>query len=111
MDGRRVSHSRRPRSWKFLRRRIQYRDESMGQHTARIHNRTEIHMKRMSMMLLAGAAFALPTLPHAQVAGSTLLGIEATELREVTLGLSAKKQVLGKGVFNDNNERIGKVDD
>jgi sporulation protein YlmC with PRC-barrel domain len=68
-------------------------------------------MKRTSMLILASAMLASPTFPRAQVAGSTLLGVEATELREVTVGWSAKKQVLGKPVFNGNNERIGKVDD
>ena len=68
-------------------------------------------MKRTSIIILTSAALALPTLLHAQVAGSSLLGVEATELREVTMGWSAKKQVLGKGVYNENNERIGVVDD
>lgn len=35
----------------------------------------------------------------------------AVELRTVTMGWSAKHQVLGKAVFNDKNERIGTVDD
>ena len=68
-------------------------------------------MKLTSIILLAGAAFALPPVVNAQVAGSSLLGIEATELRAVTTGWSAKRQVLGKSVFNENNERIGVVDD
>ena len=68
-------------------------------------------MKLTSIILLAGAAFALPPAVNAQVAGSSLLGIEATELRAVTTGWSAKRQVLGKSVFNENNERIGVVDD
>lgn len=33
------------------------------------------------------------------------------ELREVTEGWSAKRQVLGKTVYNDKNEKIGNVDD
>jgi len=68
-------------------------------------------MKRTSIIVLASAAFALPPVVNAQVAGSSLLGIEATELRAVTTGWSAKRQVLGKSVFNENNERIGVVDD
>jgi sporulation protein YlmC with PRC-barrel domain len=68
-------------------------------------------MKRMSVIILASAVFALPNFVNAQVAGSSLLGVEATELRAVTMGWSAKKQVLGKSVFNGNNERIGVVDD
>jgi len=48
---------------------------------------------------------------QAQVAGSTVVGVAAVELRDVTMGLSAKRQVLGKPVFNDRNDRIGSVDD
>jgi sporulation protein YlmC with PRC-barrel domain len=33
------------------------------------------------------------------------------ELREVTTGWSTKRQVLGKKVFNDQGETIGKIDD
>jgi len=48
---------------------------------------------------------------QAQVAGSTVVGVAAVELRDVTTGWSAKRQVLGKAVLNDNNERIGSIDD
>ncbi len=68
-------------------------------------------MKRIRMLMLAGIASIAPTIVQAQVAGSTLLGVAAAELREVTLGWSAKRQVLGRSVFNDRSERIGSVDD
>src|SRR5271165_5878428 len=63
--------------------------------------------------LLALASIALFGSVHlqAQVAGSTLLGVAAAEMREVAFGWSAKREVLGKAVYNDKNERIGKVDD
>lgn len=47
----------------------------------------------------------------AQVAGSTTLGVPATEITTLAHGWSAKKQILGKPVYNDNNERVGEVDD
>jgi hypothetical protein len=47
----------------------------------------------------------------AQVAGTTTLGVPATELTTLTRGWSAKKQILGKPVYNDHNERVGDVDD
>lgn len=47
----------------------------------------------------------------AQVAGSTQIGVAMAELREVTTGWSAKRQILGQTIYNDNNEKIGKVDD
>ncbi len=68
-------------------------------------------MKHIRILMLAGIASLAPTIVHAQVAGSTLLGVAAAELREVTLGWSAKRQVLGRSVFNDKSERIGSVDD
>jgi len=51
------------------------------------------------------------TIAQAQVAGSTVVGSATAELRKVTAGWSANRQVLGQAVFNDKNERIGAVDD
>ena len=47
----------------------------------------------------------------AQVAGTTTLGVPATEITTLARGWSAKKQILGKPVYNDHNERLGDVDD
>jgi sporulation protein YlmC with PRC-barrel domain len=47
----------------------------------------------------------------AQVAGSTTIGVPATEITTLTKGWSAKKQILGKLVHNDRDERVGQVDD
>lgn len=33
------------------------------------------------------------------------------ELRDVTTGWSAKRQILGKTVYNDSGDAVGKVDD
>jgi len=73
-------------------------------------------MKRATILMLASLMLAsiaamTPTITQAQVAGSTLVGIAAAELREVALGWSAKRQVLGQAVFNDKRERIGAIDD
>jgi len=68
-------------------------------------------MKRSSILLLASIALLTSLAAQAQVAGSTLVGVATAELRDVTVGWSAKRQVLGKAVFNDNKERIGKIDD
>src|SRR5580693_9804135 len=46
-----------------------------------------------------------------QVVGSTRLGVAVTELRDVTVGWSAKRQILGQSVYNDKGEAIGKADD
>ena len=58
-------------------------------------------------VLLAGAT----TVIGQQVVGSTQLGIAVAELRDVTIGWSAKRQVLGKTIYNDSGDGIGKVDD
>jgi len=63
------------------------------------------------ILLLAGLAMTVPAISHAQVAGTTLLGVSVAELRDVTLGWSAKRQILGQPVYNDMNERIGSIDD
>ncbi|HKC81710.1 MAG TPA: PRC-barrel domain-containing protein [Gemmatimonadaceae bacterium] len=68
-------------------------------------------MNRSSVIILAGVVLLLPIVTPAQVAGSTLLGVAAAEMREVAFGWSAKRQVLGKAVYNDKNDRIGEIDD
>ena len=68
-------------------------------------------MKRTGMVLLAGIALMMPVVVQAQVAGSTLLGVSYGELRDVTLGWSAKRQILGHPVYNNMDERIGAVED
>lgn len=71
----------------------------------------KISLTRATILLCAGVALTSIT-AQAQVAGPTPLGINATELREVvTLGWSAKRQVLGEPVYNEKSERIGTVDD
>lgn len=62
--------------------------------------------------MCASIALMPSIIAQAQVAGSTVLGVTALELREVaTLGWSTKRQVLGQPVFNDKSERIGEVND
>jgi sporulation protein YlmC with PRC-barrel domain len=56
--------------------------------------------------LLAPAGFAM-----AQVSGTTTLGIAEVELKDVINGVSAKRHVLGKDVYNDKNEVVGKAED
>jgi len=68
-------------------------------------------MKRTTILMLVVVATMTPLITQAQVAGSTTLGVATAELREVAMGWSAKRQVLGKAVFNDKNEQIGSVDD
>jgi sporulation protein YlmC with PRC-barrel domain len=68
-------------------------------------------MKRSTLLALAIVASLSPTLARSQVAGTTLVGVAEAELRQVAVGWSAKREVLGQPVFNDLNERVGTVDD
>jgi sporulation protein YlmC with PRC-barrel domain len=68
-------------------------------------------MKPMRILMLASIALAAPTISHAQVAGTTLLGVSVEEMRNVALGWSVKRTILGQPVYNDNNERVGSIDD
>jgi hypothetical protein len=47
----------------------------------------------------------------AQVAGSTRIGLTVEETENIAIGWSAKKQVLGESVYNDDNKKVGTIDD
>jgi len=68
-------------------------------------------MRCAGILMVATIILVTPTTLRAQVAGSTLLGVAAAEMREITMGWSAKRQILGQAVFNEKNERIGAIDD
>lgn len=68
-------------------------------------------MKPIRILILAGIALTAPAISHAQVAGSTTVGVSVTEMRDVTTGWSAKRTILGQAVYNDKNERVGSIDD
>ena len=68
-------------------------------------------MKTTRLIVLAALAVAAPGISHAQVAGSTFLGSSYSEVRDIALGWSAKRQIFGSPVYNNLNERIGSVDD
>jgi len=66
-------------------------------------------MRFTRVLMLASIVFTVPAMAHAQAAGTTLLGV--SELRDVTLGWSTKRQIIGQPVFNNQDERVGFVDD
>lgn len=71
-------------------------------------------MKRNISIAAAAASLLLSATTMSvsqQVVGSTQLGVAYAELRDVTTGWSVTRQVLGKTVYNDKGEAIGKVDD
>jgi len=55
----------------------------------------------------AALATVLGTPVNAQIAGSTTVGVEVTELNAVALGWSVKRQILGRNVYNENGEMVG----
>jgi hypothetical protein len=61
----------------------------------------------------APAAKPATPAPQAPLAGvqPVILGVTVDEIVVVTKGWSAKKQILRKTVYNDKNQKIGKVDD
>jgi hypothetical protein len=56
-------------------------------------------------------ALALSQGAHAQVAGTTVVGVSVTEATQVATGWSAKKSILGKAIYNDAGNKVGKVED
>ncbi len=68
-------------------------------------------MKKWKVTICALAFAAAPAISHAQVAGSTLLGVSYAEIGEVLAGWSAKHQIIGQKVYNDKSELVGAIDD
>ena len=68
-------------------------------------------MKLVPFAIVAGIALSAPAISYAQVAGSTLLGVSYGELRDVAVGWSVRRQILGHLVYNSMDERVGSVDD
>jgi len=64
----------------------------------------------LAVVGMLGNALAQQQTP---VAGTTttVVGVSADELVTVVKGWSAKKQVMGKDVYNDKNEKVGVVED
>ncbi len=75
-------------------------------------------MKRMSRGSAVAAALlgisvwgATSAVALAQVAGSTVLGVATTESSRAAIGWSAKESILGRDVYNETGEKLGKAED
>lgn len=64
-----------------------------------------IHAAHASVLL-----FAMQT-ATAQIAGSTTFDFGVARVEAISIGWSAKKQILGKTVYNEEGKKIGKIDD
>jgi sporulation protein YlmC with PRC-barrel domain len=71
----------------------------------------EVFMKSLPTIAMTALLIGTSACFAQQVVGSTQLGVAYAELRDVTTGWSAKKQILGKKVFNDSGDTVGKIDD
>jgi sporulation protein YlmC with PRC-barrel domain len=61
--------------------------------------------------LWAGAQAPAQSTAQAPVAGRAPLGVTVVEMEAVVIGWSTKRDLLGKTVVNDKNDKIGKIDD
>lgn len=68
-------------------------------------------MKLSHVLVLAAIGLTAPVTAYSQMAGSTVLAVSVAELRDVTMGWSATRQILGQPVYNDKDEKIGSIDD
>jgi len=70
-------------------------------------------MKYSTILLLTGSVFLTPAIALANNP-AVVVGVQpitSSELSQVVTGWSAKKQILGKTVFNEKNQKIGVIDD
>jgi PRC-barrel domain len=68
-------------------------------------------MNRMAAVAVSFLVLVPGGYAAAQVAGSTTVGVAVEEMKAVALGWSVKKQILGQYVYNEQKQRVGKVDD
>ena len=64
----------------------------------------------IATLVTIGVSGAVGT-ASAQVAGSTTLGVSVVEATRLALGWSVKKSILGKLVYNEAGDKVGKVED
>jgi sporulation protein YlmC with PRC-barrel domain len=68
--------------------------------------------KSIVVALVVSLALSLTAgMAGAGVAGTATIGVAVEEMKAVALGWSAKKQILDKDVYNDKDEKVGKVED
>jgi hypothetical protein len=65
----------------------------------------------VSNTLLAALALLAASAAQCQVAGTSTLGVVTTKVQVVAPGWSAKRQIIGKPVRNEDGEEVGRIDD
>src|SRR5215813_2471485 len=72
----------------------------------------ENFLKKVVTAIGVAAALSLATVSvYAQTPRSRTVGVTKDEQKVVATGWSVKKDIMDKAVYNDNNEKIGSVDD
>lgn len=67
--------------------------------------------KIMAAVMMSALSFSSATAFAQATAGQVPLGVTQIEMNAVISGWSAKKNLMGKTIVNDQNEKIGKVED
>jgi hypothetical protein len=78
-------------------------------------------MKKMKLLLIGlglmgliasyGANTSAQTSPPVAGGSVVAIGVTVTQLNEVVKGWSVKKKILGHDVYNDKNQKVGKIND
>jgi len=68
-------------------------------------------LKRAISVVLLSLPLLMAGNVSAQVAGKTTLGVDIANITIVANGWSVKKKILGKTVYNEENKKIGRIDD
>ncbi|MCA3804324.1 PRC-barrel domain-containing protein, partial [Burkholderia sp.] len=61
--------------------------------------------------LIAATILASSVSAHAQIAGAQPISVTVEQSQALLEGWSVKKSVLGKAVYNDDNQKVGTVRD
>lgn len=64
----------------------------------------------VAALSLAGVVTSF-SVSAAQVVGTTTVGVTVTEMNELVMGWSAKTNIMGKTVYNESGQSVGKVED
>lgn len=68
-------------------------------------------MKPRKLVVVASLLALFSGVAAAEVVGTSTIGVAVEQMDQVLNGYSAKKDLLGKAVENDKNQKIGKIED
>jgi hypothetical protein len=68
-------------------------------------------MRTVGVFLVSGVLAMSSSFAEAQVAGSTKVGVAVEEVKLLAVGWSVRKDIIGKTIYNENNQKVGKIED